>query len=485
MLSAIPYVAMLYLALVVLFVLLVIALVVGYELLRRDFRRLHRADTSAETVDRARRIQEQLDELKQQVVTVSQTSQQELERLWQQTDQSMTDRLDKAGDAVRQVRQSLGVIRDASQRMMQLGTQLSSLGESLRLPTDRAAGDGQVWLADLLAQMLPPQHYQLGVSLGTSDKKIDAVVRLGNQVIAIDAGCPVSAGAHNDLATLASLARFHVDRIAAECIRPDSGTVDFALMYLPAEGLYYDLIVRTSGRDSLSNYALSHRVIPVGPNTLYAYLYTIVLGLRGLQIEQEAEKIIARLSQVRDRFEQLQTSFRGLGEHLDDTTSRYDQTRRQIDRFAETFDDLIRRDGQEALAGNPLPPGAGLPIESLPVSVTAAPAEAALPAGQVEIESAALPADPAEAVELPPPTSLAPGEMPPTEIPAQSATPAPANLNVVSELFDHPVAPPSPSPGEPPQIAPSPEPPRPQPAGGPEGPRLNVPHHPRSPRRRR
>lgn len=337
-----------YVALIGLLALLLIALLAGYELLRRDFRRMVRArDQEASGLEKALLLQEQLDTLSRDVKSATSGQQRELQRLWKKTDESLSDRLERTSDLVSQVRQTLGGINDASQRIYQVGAQLTSLGEALRMPPS-GQGGGALWLADLLGQILPPDHYQTNAALGDGEP-VDAVVKLGNFLIGIDAGLEMVAGGQGEDAGPLSrdAVREHIDQVAARCIQPGHGTVDFALMYLPVETQYYDLIIRDGGRDSISEYALSRRVIPVSPNTLYAYLYTIVLGLRGLQIEQDAQRILRRLGDVRSQFGEFEEQFRILGTHLDRATSKYDQVGRQMRQFGEEMKTALKPQKQE------------------------------------------------------------------------------------------------------------------------------------------
>src|SRR4029453_11220038 len=91
--------------------------------------------------------------------------------------------------------------------------------------------------------------------------------------------------------------RKHIDDIAAKYICPDEGTYDFALMYIPAENVYYESIIRDE-EPALGGYALERRVIPVSPNCFYAYLQAIVLGLRGLRIEAHAQEVVGQLARL-------------------------------------------------------------------------------------------------------------------------------------------------------------------------------------------
>jgi DNA recombination protein RmuC len=96
----------------------------------------------------------------------------------------------------------------------------------------------------------------------------------------------------------------------------DEGTYDFALMYIPAENVYYETIIKDGSEEerNLSQYALSKGVIPVSPNSLYAYLQAIVLRLKGLKVEERAKEIIQYLSRLRGRLREISGRFWLAGE---------------------------------------------------------------------------------------------------------------------------------------------------------------------------
>ena len=95
--------------------------------------------------------------------------------------------------------------------------------------------------------------------------------------------------------------RDRVDEIADKYIRPEEGTFDFALMYVPAESIHYEIISqdeKLGEGGSLLDYAAAKRVIPVSPNSLLAYLQVIALGLKGMKVEKEARRIVQQLEKV-------------------------------------------------------------------------------------------------------------------------------------------------------------------------------------------
>ena len=107
-------------------------------------------------------------------------------------------------------------------------------------------------------------------------------------------------------------------RLRANISCPMRGTYDFALMYIPAENVYYETIIKddSEGERNLSQYALSKRVVPVSPNSFYAYLQAIVLGLKGMKVEEHAKEIIQYLSRLRGDFAKFRDDFGFAGRNI-------------------------------------------------------------------------------------------------------------------------------------------------------------------------
>ena len=127
----------------------------------------------------------------------------------------------------------------------------------------------------------------------------------------------------------------NVDAISTKYILPDEGTYDFALMYIPAENVYYETIIKEdSGEDrQLFSYALAKRVIPVSPNSFYAYVQTILLGLRGMKVEERAQEILGELGRLRGDFAKIQDNFRILGRHLSNASSSFTETDKRMSKL--------------------------------------------------------------------------------------------------------------------------------------------------------
>jgi DNA recombination protein RmuC len=264
----------------------------------------------------------------------------------QRTQQSLGERLDNAARVVGGVQKSLGGLEEANRKIYEVGKDIASLQEILRAPKLRG-GLGEFFLEDLLGQILPPQHFSTQYSF-RSGEKVDAVIKLGGSLVPVDSKFPLEnfkrileATADDDKTRakrqFVGDVRKHIDAIAAKYIVPDEGTYDFALMYVPAENVYYETIIKDElpGEKNLSQYALSKRVIPVSPNCFYAYLQVIILGLKGMKIEERAKEIIQYLNRLQGDFSKFRDDFGLVGKHLGHVQSTYQNAEKRLDQFGQ------------------------------------------------------------------------------------------------------------------------------------------------------
>jgi DNA recombination protein RmuC len=262
------------------------------------------------------------------------------------TQQSLGERLDNAARVVGQVQRSLGGLEEANRKIYEVGKDIASLQEILRAPKLRG-GLGEFLLEDLLGQILPSQHFSIQYAF-RSGEKVDAVIKLGSCVVPVDAKFPLEnfkrmLEAAGDEEKNRAKRQFgidvkkHIDAIAGKYILPDEGTYDFALMYIPAENVYYETIIRDGAPEekSLCHYAMSKRVIPVSPNSLYAYLQAIVLGLKGMKIEDRAKDIIQYLSRLQGDFGKFREEFALIGKHVGHAQASYQSADRRLDQFGQ------------------------------------------------------------------------------------------------------------------------------------------------------
>jgi len=304
-------------------------------------------------------VNQQLGQMTNHVNThLGQVTQQVNTQLGQVTQQlqkstgDLNTRLDNAARVVQEVSKGLGSLSEATQKVFDVGKDIASLQEILRSPKLRG-GLGELFLGDLLAQIFPPAHYTLQHRF-KSGEAVDAVIRIGQSLVPVDAKFPlenfrrvVETASEED--RKAAKRKFiadvkkHIDAISGKYILPDEGTFDFALMYIPAENVYYELIIRDEAVDTdkgLMNYAFAKRVIPVSPNSFYAYLQTILLGLKGLHIEEQAQEILKNLARLSGDFRKFQEEFELVGKHLTNTKTRYDEADKRLLKFGDKLQAL-------------------------------------------------------------------------------------------------------------------------------------------------
>ncbi len=246
---------------------------------------------------------------------------------------------------VGQVQHRLGELQEVTRSMLTIGKDISSLQNILRAPKLRG-GLGELFLGELLRQILPEDHFSLQYTFRDGNK-VDAVIFLGQGMIPVDAKFPLEnfqriLEASGEEAVKQARKNFatdvkrHIDDIASKYILPEEGTFEFALMYIPAENIYYETIIKEDLQpESISSYALREKVIPVSPNTFYAYLQAIVRGLKGLRIERSAQLILESLGQLATDFKKSFDEFEKVGSHLSNAKSAYDKTLRRFERFSD------------------------------------------------------------------------------------------------------------------------------------------------------
>jgi len=257
------------------------------------------------------------------------------------------ERLGNTTDVVTSLKESLGRMEEVNRRIFEVGKDISSLQELLRAPTFRGEV-GEFLLANLLGQILPQEHFTLKHKF-KSGEVVDAVIRLGNRLVPVDSKFPLenfkrmleSGGEDEKQRTRKEFVRDvkkHIDDVSDKYILPDENTFDFALLYIPAENVYYETIIKDEPlceEEGICSYALSKRVIPVSPNSFYAYLQALVLGLKGLRIEKAAEEILGNLTRLHGDLSKFREDFEILGKHLSNSRAKYEEAEKKLDRLGD------------------------------------------------------------------------------------------------------------------------------------------------------
>jgi DNA recombination protein RmuC len=243
-----------------------------------------------------------------------------------------------------EVKESLGKLTQRTEQIQEVGKNISSLQDLLRAPKFRG-GFGELLLERLLADILPHDNYSLQYKFRNGET-VDAVIRIGGNLVPIDSKFPledferiIAAESEEEQVALRKqftrTIRRHIDNVT-KYILPDENTFDFALMYIPAENVYYETMLRGHAEESeIFYYALQKRVIPVSPNSFYAYLQVIILGLKGLHIEQTAHEILGHLGRLQGDLGDFQEDYTTLGGHIRHAAGKYDDAARKLTRLSD------------------------------------------------------------------------------------------------------------------------------------------------------
>lgn len=275
---------------------------------------------------------------------------------------SLSSRLQEVDQSSRQsferLAGNLGELSKATAQMMEVGKTISSLEDLLKPPKLRG-GMGETLLKELLAQILPAGHFDIEHAF-KSGERVDAVIKIGDSLVPVDAKFPLEsfrrladvedeAQAKKARKEFLGAVKKHIDEIATKYILPDEGTYEFALMYIPAENVYYESIIRDEAGEGLFPYAVERRVIPVSPNSFYGYLQVIVRGLKGMRIEEHAREIQGRLGRLQGDVGRFRDDYDVLGKHLRNALGRYDDADRKLARLEDKLLEAGERPEQPEL----------------------------------------------------------------------------------------------------------------------------------------
>ncbi|MAF81188.1 hypothetical protein CL628_04210 [bacterium] len=257
----------------------------------------------------------------------------------------LADRVSSTERTVREVTTQLSKLQATTSDLKDTTSEINSFQQLLKNPKVRGSF-GEVLLYNLLGEVLPADRYATQYTLPSSTEIADAVIKLQDDyIVAIDAKFPLPAyetyanevDKEKKKALRSAVVRDikkHITDISKKYISPQDNTLDYAFMYIPVEGVYYETMVRSSGKEAgLWDYCLEHKVVPVSPNSFVAYLQTVLVGLRGMKIEQQAKQILQHLSQVRKDFHRFNDDFTVVGKHLMNAKNKFDESTRRLDKF--------------------------------------------------------------------------------------------------------------------------------------------------------
>ena len=269
----------------------------------------------------------------------------EMDRRLAGVTETLDRRLASSGKTANEIHERLGQVTTVMGEVNERAKDLGRLEQALRPPKARG-GFGELLLENLLRDCLPPDAYELQYTF-PSGQRVDAVVRAGERLLPIDSKFTFEnfermANADNEADRERHAREFgrdvkaRIDEIASKYIRPDYDTFDVAFMYCPAEAIYYEIVSDKTGQ--LVRYANERRVFPVSATTFHVYLQMILLGLRGMQIEQHAQEVMAYCAALQKDFGKFKDDFDVVGTHLGNAQKKYVEAEKRLTRFETRLD---------------------------------------------------------------------------------------------------------------------------------------------------
>jgi DNA recombination protein RmuC len=266
--------------------------------------------------------------------------------------QAVSERMASVQTTFAGLQKQVGEMTEQARHLSGLSASVTALEQVLRAPKMRG-NFGEEQLENLLGFVFAKQQYAMQYRF-PSGEITDAILFLPLGNVAIDSKFPlenfrrIMEGATDDEKKSARRnflkdVRKRVDEIAAKYIRPAEGTLPFALMYVPAENVYYETIIRDDEENQIYRYCLDKRVIPVSPNSLYAYLQTILMGLKGMQVNERAESIVREIESLKIELEKFRKAYDTVGQHIQNADRKFNEATKVLDKVELRV---------ESLAGN-------------------------------------------------------------------------------------------------------------------------------------
>lgn len=292
------------------FIAISLILIIGIFLIYRKIASLNKSDSNEALFEWLKTMQSSLD---------SSTS--TMNRTLQENSKQLIERLDKTAVAMRDVGKEVGT-------MSEIGRNMKDLQEFLKSPKLRG-NIGEHVLKDLISQMFPKNNFFLQYEFKTGDR-VDAAIKTDAGILSIDSKFPMEnfqkmAKAEERKEKDAFQREFikdikkHINAISKKYILPDEGTMDFALMYVPSESVYYEIV----NIAEIMDFARNERVYIVSPSTLYAHLQTILLSFEGRKIEEKSKEIFVMLRSLQTDYDKVNESLNVLGKHLNNASSQF------------------------------------------------------------------------------------------------------------------------------------------------------------------
>ncbi len=304
-------------------------------------------------------LQQNLNHLSDNITKLQESLRIQIDTKLDKNQESMTRQLSASAKLVQDVTARLTKLDDTNRRVVDVADELKQLQNVLQNPKQRGVL-GEFYLEQILQNLLPPSSYSLQHKLADG-LIVDAVIHLDGKLLPIDS--KFSLENYNRLVEAKGEERDAFGKVfkedlkkrideTAKYIQPKKGTLDQALMFIPSEAIYYDLLANkvgasgVSGRDLMQYAAVEKRVVIVGPSTLSAMMQVIVQGLKSLEIQKDTEVIRKNIEQLQKHLLAYNTYFGKVGNSLGATVGHYNSASKELGKIDK---DIVKIGGGETV----------------------------------------------------------------------------------------------------------------------------------------
>ena len=296
--------------------------------------------------------------LQNQMQELSRSLDSRLHESSKQMHETMRSQLGESTRIIKEITQEITSVKEIGRQTQSFAEQLQSLQDILKNPKQRGIL-GEYYLETVLKNVLPPGMYKIQYPFKNGEI-VDAAVFVNDKIVPVDSKFSLDNYTRFVSAAVGSSDRVAMEKTfvndlklriqeTAKYIRPEEGTMDFAFMFIPSEGIYYDLLTNQVGAGEDENLiqraASKYKVIIVSPTSFLAYLQTVMQGLRALEIEKRAVEIQKRVGELQKHIEASEKSYQSLGKSLSTTVSHYNTGYKEM---AKIDKDVYRITGANA-----------------------------------------------------------------------------------------------------------------------------------------
>ncbi len=262
----------------------------------------------------------------------------------------VNQRLDNASRIISELMKQVGEMKEGANQIKNIGQSIAKLEDLFSIQQFRGRF-GEIMLENMIRDILPKEYYEFQFEF-KNKKKVDAIIRINDKLLSIDSKFPLDNYRKmlesKDEAERRKLklefikdVKKRVEEIAQNYIQPTENTFDFAMMYIPSESVYYELITDKEGE--VLSYMLDRKVIPASPSVLYAQLRIFNIGFKAIQFEKNVHQILNSLSKLLSEFDVVMREFETLGKHINNAQSKYFEVDKKLSQFNSEFRQIAER----------------------------------------------------------------------------------------------------------------------------------------------